>query len=306
MQLPRPVKGYRRIAVIAVLAAASGGILATANSTIASADVINGSSVDALTVPAIAAFNGSLAACWVSNGVLNVTSPGAGRTGPTGIAANGGCSMAGFGGQEYVAWTDPSSGAVDYDTVDQTTGGVIDPISLFGAFSNFAPALASWNNNLYIAWTGTNGKLNVRDITTSFQKSFEASSAAPALNGGPGYLEIAWLGSTNTHLNVAALSSGLSENCKETFANETSALSPGLTTLNGRPYLSWTGQDSLGHINLIADSSASNGCAFPNSSGKIGDAYESVSAPGLSQFNGAVWIIWGGIDKNSTLNITKS
>ncbi|MBV9449573.1 MAG: hypothetical protein JO345_27135 [Streptosporangiaceae bacterium] len=288
---------HRRKAICACVAGTLAGILAAVTAPGASAA---GPTVGAGTVPAIASLNGSLEDCFVDNNGTLDTSAG----GPSGFGALGGCSVAGFNGNMYVAWTDPSTRQVAYATMDFSTGvlnGIIRPENVF---SPFAPSLAAWNNNLYIAWTGTDGRLNVRDLTTVQQATFEASSHAPALTGGPGYLEIAWVGSTNIHLNVAALSAALSETCKETFA-QSSVMTPGLTTLNGRPYLSWIGEDVFSHINLIADTTATNGCAFPDTEGKLGDAYESQTTAGLSPSNGAVWMIWGG-ETDGALNIAQS
>ncbi len=220
-----------------------------------------------------------------------------------------GCSVAGFGGDLYVAWTAPS-GQVYYSTVGQVAG-TVDPIALYNISSAHAPALASFDGDLYIGWTGTNGELNVRNITTSRQLTFEHSGQTPSLDAAEGYLNIAWTGTGNNEINVASLPASLSgEHCKQTLTAENSALPPQISNIEGYPYLAWTGEDSGHHINLLQDNynpdSINGPCSFPDTSGSLGSGYQADTAPGLSPLGSDLWIIWGGTDGHSTLNITQS
>src|SRR3954454_9149604 len=81
--------------------------------------------------------------------------------------------------------------------------------------SPFAPAVASFNGKIYIAWTGTDSghHLNVESSSDSTYFSNkvtlpESSIAAPALAVFGGKLYIAWT-DTAHHLNVESSSNGV-------------------------------------------------------------------------------------------------
>jgi hypothetical protein len=267
----------------------------------ASATPYPGDSLNYGTVPAIADLNGANFYCWIdSSGIVEFVDSH-GRL-PSAIGGLNGCAAAGFGGTDYYAWTDDSNNQVSYASPSPATGS-IDPIHLWNAFSVAGPALAKVGNDLYVAWTGMDLRLNVRDITTGRQATFESSRLAPALNSSGGGLNIAWTG-TNGHLNVASLNSSLQETCKQTFT-QTSYFAPGLTNLGGRAYLGWTGEDAAHHINLISDRSLTNTCDFPDTSAPLGNAFLANTTPGLGPLNGHIQIIWGGTDKNITLNVAQ-
>jgi hypothetical protein len=298
--LRRRVRYLRAVKAAAILIV-MGEIAGIVSAPSAFATPSPGDSVNYGTVPAIAGFNGENFYCWIdSSGLVNFVDF-AGRISNTYGALNG-CSAAGFGGSEYYAWTDDSTGAVDYGQA-ASASGLVDQIPIWNAFSVAGPALAKAGNDLYVAWTGTDLRLNVRDITTGRQATFESSRLAPALNGGGGGLNIAWTG-TNGHLNVAGLNSSLQETCKQTF-RQTTYFAPGLTNLGGRAYLSWAGEDSARHINLIADRSLTNTCDFADTSAPLGKSFLANTTPGLGPLNGHIQIIWGGTDKNITLNVAQ-
>jgi hypothetical protein len=78
-----------------------------------------------------------------------------------------------------------------------------------GESSNAAPALATFNNQLVLGWTGTDGHLNV--ISSSDGRNFggkvtlsDTGSDGPALAAGNGRLFLGWPGTDfpNHHLNV--------------------------------------------------------------------------------------------------------
>jgi len=72
--------------------------------------------------------------------------------------------------------------------------------------SYLAPAIANFNGKIYIAWTGTDGRLNVESSSdgTTFGNQVilnQTSNAGPALASFGGDLDIAWTG-TDGRLNV--------------------------------------------------------------------------------------------------------
>ena len=96
---------------------------------------------------------------------------------------------------------------VDLDQFGRATG-IGKPVTL-DQTSPGAPALASLNGALYLAWTGTNNELNIMTSTDagatfgSLVTSTQTSPAAPALSRFfPGRaLFIAWAGTGNNELN---------------------------------------------------------------------------------------------------------
>ena len=78
--------------------------------------------------------------------------------------------------------------------------------SILNQTSNAGPALASFGGDLDIAWTGTDGRLNVESSSdgTTFGNQVilnQTSNAGPALASFGGDLDIAWTG-TDGRLNV--------------------------------------------------------------------------------------------------------
>lgn len=75
--------------------------------------------------------------------------------------------------------------------------------------SHFRPSIAAWNNQLYIAWTGTNGLLNIASASDGAHfsniKTFSDSSIlAPSLTVFNSNLYITWIGGDSNHsVNVA-------------------------------------------------------------------------------------------------------
>ena len=171
--------------------------------------------------------------------------------------------------------------------------------------SDFAPAMAYFNGKIYIAWTGTNGDLNVE--SSSNGRTFgnkvtlpETSNAGPALASFDGRLDIAWTG-TDGRLNDESSSDGKSFGRKVTLP-ETSNAGPALASFGGRLDIAWTGTDSSiiegGDLNV---ESSSNGKTFDS---KVTLPERSFVGPALASFGGRLDIAWTGDD--SHLNVESS
>jgi len=177
--------------------------------------------------------------------------------------------------------------------------------SLSAEFSQVGPALAEQGKLLYIAWTGTDGRLNImytdngRDFSGKVTL-LEFSNVAPALAVG-GRLYIAWTG-TDGRLNIMSSDNGIDFTNKATL-REASVAAPALITaalrglpLPGRLYLAWTGTD--GRLNVM---SSDNGRDFTN---KVTLGETSNVAPALVDYEGRLYLAWTGTD--GRLNVMRS
>lgn len=192
-----------------------------------------------------------------------------------------------------------------------------DAWSAFGAlqdkrtlaeFSDHRPAIASDGTRLFLAWTGTDERINLMvsgDDGATFHKhtTGELTGHSPALASST-LTFVAWTG-TNGALNVAEVDRseplpatifGLRN--KVTLA-ETSPHGPGLARGgDGRLYLVWTGEDD--RINLVR--SGDGGLTWTE---KV--TYRETSSHGpaiVAHPNGRMYLAWKGVD-NDNLNVAR-
>ncbi|MGH9224822.1 MAG: hypothetical protein ACRD2W_13845 [Acidimicrobiales bacterium] len=190
------------------------------------------------------------------------------------------------------------------------------------------PALAVLpGGGLNVAWTGTNGHLNVQGITKVTLD--ETSPVAPALCAAGGELVLAWIG-TDRRLNVARSESGRFG--PPVVLDETSDAAPALCWTGGNAVVAWTGTDR--HLNVLtgdgrvfsaptvldersptgpALAPAAQGLAVGWTGGDrrvnllIGDHKQvldakSSLAPALCAFDGQLLLAWTGTDHR--VNVT--
>ncbi|HEX2296428.1 MAG TPA: hypothetical protein VHN37_14120 [Actinomycetota bacterium] len=126
--------------------------------------------------------------------------------------------------------------------------------------SDFAPALCSVGNNLFLAWTGTDRRVNLAlsvDGGATFpirHVSGETSEHGPALTARGGHVHLAWTGGEG-RLNVAEVV--WTEPSPPTIAgltnkvtlSDTSPHAPSVTGESGDLFLAWTGHDDA--LNLL-------------------------------------------------------
>jgi hypothetical protein len=130
--------------------------------------------------------------------------------------------------------------------------------------SEAAPALASHNGRLFLAWKGSgNDNLNLMfsdDNGASFRGKMtfpETSSHGPALTSHGGRLFLAWKGSGNENLNIAKVvlfgntagSFGIEGLEGKVVLGEISEEPPALGSQNGMLFLAWKGEGE-DHLNL--------------------------------------------------------
>ena len=189
--------------------------------------------------------------------------------GPAAATVLGGTSGAGpamvqFGSQLCAGWTDTSH-RLNVACGDPTIGNFQGVT--FNQSSAFAPALAVYENTLWIAWTGTdsNHTLNIASVplngNTSLQAfvvgNNDASSQAPALAvaevNSVQQLVIAWTGTDSSHhLNVA---SSVNVDPSSTWSStitlgQLASSGPSLAVWNGNLYIGWAGTDGNHSLNF--------------------------------------------------------
>ena len=174
----------------------------------------------------------------------------------------------------FLAWTGDDN---QLHVVRAIDAGPVNQWDL-GEYSFSGPALAVFNDRLYIAWTGTDqyrllnvmsaayGDLFTTDPHGPFvnkQTILEDSLFGPALAAFKGELYIGWTGVDQFQLlNVMPSADGYYfDRSRKTIVREDSIATPALATVDdadilgpdhSKLYLSWTGTDSPNHLNLIS------------------------------------------------------
>lgn len=229
-------------------------------------------------------------------------------------------TLAGTSSLLYFAWvgTDghlnafrsTSSSLAGAIRMGETTGGT--PAVPLLQTSNLPVGLTVGNNRVFIAWTGTDGRLNVMSAltgATSFDSSTkvtlgETSGAAPVLLYTT-RLYLAWLGGDG-RLNVAASSdNGLTFPTKQTldeFAPDAPALASLGINIGAGPndlHLFWGGTDARHSLNVkTADNENLIGFSY-----KLTFTDTSAVRPTAVVYSNRVFIGWRGDD--SRLNVAR-
>jgi hypothetical protein len=158
--------------------------------------------------------------------------------------------------------------------------------------SDHALALASGLGRLFMAWTGTDERLNVHgstDLVHWLNKSTlnETSNHGPALSFGNGRLFMAWTG-TDGHLNVISSADGVQWSNKVTLG-DTSPTAPGLAFFNNTLFLLWCGTDGNRSLNVMQ---SVDGTHWGNKV-TFGESSDSAPAMALERLDGAVpFLCW--------------
>ena len=242
-----------------------------------------------------------------------------------------GPSLIALGGALCMGWTDDSRRLVTALSADEGNNweSTVVPTGDTGVA---APALASHDGKLFMAWTGTDseGNLNIMpsiDGGKTFQlanKHFvltsdgrEKSIAAPALISYRGLLVIAWTGTDGRGtLNIAtSADEGATWQNKVTMP-ETAIDGPALAFLKGGVsgagfttlVIAWTGTDSDHHINTRTCSDTAFGqlgqpdfskSTFPDTSNFGPSLATAIRRDTGDEF---VFIVWTGTDRRQRLN----
>jgi hypothetical protein len=213
-------------------------------------------------------------------------------------------ALSAYDGSLFIAWTGAGNNQLNVAQVDLRAGAPADlsqPVEL-PQTSPAAPALASLGSKQYLAWTGTgNNQLNLVSFADGSNfgtpySSAQTSPAGPALCAFDGNLFIAWTGTGNNQLNVAQVEldsdgqpAGIGLPAQ---LDQTSHAGPGLASLDGVLYLTWTGTGN-NQLNII---SSTDGVSF--SGGPFISAETSPDGPALQAGNGNLFTAWTGTGNN--------
>jgi len=157
------------------------------------------------------------------------------------------------------------------------------------------PSLVELNGQLYLAWTGTDSKLNV-SCSTDGGASFGTPFTSEKAIGGPSLcvrgtdLYIAWTG-TDNKLNIAQVTisgSTVTGFTRQVTWDQKSMLAPSLASFNGNLYIAWTG---VHDYNLYVAYAPNGGMSFAN---PLTPTQRSAQPPSLTVSNGNLLIVWGG------------
>lgn len=178
--------------------------------------------------------------------------------------------------------------------------------------SNHGPALLMFNGRLFLAWTGTDNRLNVKwstDLGATWQNKRtlnETSPTEPALAVFNGKLILMWNGTDSANrLNFIESSDlGLTWTNKVTLG-DTSGHHPAMVSgPDGIPYFCWTGSGN-NLLNLMhSENGATNGfLVSPNYKRTFYDT--GSNGPCLCTFKNQVFIGWTGTDSDAHVNVAQ-
>jgi hypothetical protein len=126
-----------------------------------------------------------------------------------------------------------------------------------------APAITTFNHHLYIAWRGTDDRVNMEDLITQVKSTLnEITSATPALAVYGGRLVVAWMGTeSGHHLNVESSSNSKDfDITTRNILSQTTPASdgPALTVSHGHLDIAWTGTDPPHKVNFALSTDGKN------------------------------------------------
>jgi hypothetical protein len=192
--------------------------------------------------------------------------------------------------------------------------------------SSAACALASWDGQLFVAWTGTDYHLNIaasaewgqfagkqrlpfrsyrQETTSSSANSSSGTSSTtthtialrPALAGSGQDLHLAWR-SSHRALNVTAGGHGGWPN--PLLLSERSSRSPALAAAgSGALALAWTGTDN--HVNLLMLAGGGPAPVQPSAPKSTFEVARTSSGPAVCGHQGEVVVAWTGTDRHVNL-----
>lgn len=163
----------------------------------------------------------------------------------------------------YLAWT--SRGHKNHISITSFTVADDGELAEFGKIvldeestDEAGPALTAQNDNLFLAWLGRDGHINV--VKSENGKTFlnkctlkESShhTSTPGITCGNGYLYLSWIGKDD-RINMLTSTDGITWSNKVSL--EQKSTSTGVTGVafgNGTLFLDWSGIDHKHHINVM-------------------------------------------------------
>lgn len=167
--------------------------------------------------------------------------------------SSGPLSIAAFGGELVLGWTSrrPYADVLvsPIKILVSENGRFVAPVELH-ATSRYRPAVCAHGNQIIVAWTATDRRINVLCSPASpSQRRLrleEKTSHPPAVCSLGDAIALAWTG-TDRHINLAVLRDGTAQS--RVRLNHTSSHEPALCSHFGNLILAWTGSD--GRLNTV-------------------------------------------------------
>jgi hypothetical protein len=192
------------------------------------------------------------------------------------------------------------------NTVSVTTGPQIDITAQNGAQSSDKPALAPYNNLLYMAYTGMGTSTNLyscyfdgttwRPQINITDQNDAQSSQGPALAAFNGQLYMAYCGEGSSNLYVCSFNgSEWGKQTKITDQNGAkSGSAPALAAFNGRLYLAYRGSGLSNNLYICSSADGANWGSRTNITDQNGAKTTSTAGPALAAFNGQLYLGYEG------------
>jgi hypothetical protein len=221
-------------------------------------------------------------------------------------------ALATYGNTVYMAWTNPGDSTIYYSHLSGSTWTT--PVQVKGIFqgaewiaeTRAAPALAAFNNQLYLAWTGKHsaeiGYSIFNGSTWQHQSPVmtggntdEVTNFAPALATWGGDLYLAWTEADNTiwysslspsagTWTAATKLPGIPSNSVPGASN-----GPALAADGSGPYIAWNSDStqSIWSSSLLGPAEK-----FTLPLHVLPDPPETSYSPGSTEYNNSVFIAW--------------
>ena len=200
----------------------------------------------------------------------------------------------------YIAPYDPSN-------PNQPPGKETQIVQLYSSVSsNTSPAIAFFDNRLYIVWTGSDQQIYFTRYNNEGQETISPlngleSNYSPAIAFFDNQLYVAWVGTRDHQLNIAAYF--LDQNnlpdqstMQQSLLQQFSYSSPALAATSSQLYIAWTGTDK--QLNLTPYT-----LNQPIIQSNLSPAQYALNgtSPALAATSNQLYIAWTGTDKQLNL-----
>jgi hypothetical protein len=211
----------------------------------------------------------------------------------------------------YIAWTGNDPGhtlnLMSASWIDLSSWG--DKLQL-SEYSPYGPALAYGNGYLFIAWAGTDNRINIRrssdgvtwnDSDKVILQQWTIDSPSLAFVNNTLYL-LFRSSSSDQFFIMTSIDSGKSFSDFTTIPNQTTDYTPALTQVGNDLILVWRGTDPAHQINAMR-ADTSNPSTLQSFDNQIVFTDTSNGGVSLTPYLGQAYVAWGGTDPNHLLNI---
>lgn len=210
-------------------------------------------------------------------------------------------------GHAVLAWTGSDGHLNVIDTIDLINfvdKRTYDGESLPEENSDYGPALAFGDGLFFMAFTGTDGQINVMTSVDGLKYSAkvvlqdQVTDAAPRITFFGHHIYVLWKGIDNQQINVFEMTatSTVAQTGRFKILNETSDFAPSLTSdpRSDRVFLAWTGTDQT--LNTLVWFSISELFSLIPGRKQI-QVEHSLDAPHLTMFHDQLLMVWTGEDE---------